>query len=313
MKTMYIKITNLNYLLICLFGLMLFSCTQNKDKSEPMSDSPLTVNQVLSNNRDRVLIIAHRGDWRNAPENSLQAIQNCIDMDIDMVEIDVRLTKDSIPVLMHDKTINRTTTGKGNVSDWTLKDLQSLHLRNGANHVTRHKIPTLEEALNMSKNKILLNLDKCYKYFDVIYPILEKTKTTQQVLMKGKVSSEKVKQDLGLYLPKISFMPIINLDNNDASDLVFDYLNGPNPPLAIEFVFSDLKSPIINEFASIHKKGTRVWVNSLWASLNAGYEDDIAVQHADSIYGWYIKKKVSMIQTDRPQLLLDYLQSVDQH
>jgi len=108
-------------------------------------------------------------------------------------------------------------------------------------------------------------------------------------------------------------MPIINLDNNDASDLVFDYLNGPNPPLAIEFVFSDLKSPIINEFASIHKKGTRVWVNSLWASLNAGYEDDIAVQHADSIYGWYIKKKVSMIQTDRPQLLLDYLQSVDQH
>ena len=310
---MYIKITNLNYLLICLFGLMLFSCTQNKDKSEPMSDSPLTVNQVLSNNRDRVLIIAHRGDWRNAPENSLQAIQNCIDMDIDMVEIDVRLTKDSIPVLMHDKTINRTTTGKGNVSDWTLKDLQSLHLRNGANHVTRHKIPTLEEALNMSKNKILLNLDKCYKYFDVIYPILEKTKTTQQVLMKGKVSSEKVKQDLGLYLPKISFMPIINLDNNDASDLVFDYLNGPNPPLAIEFVFSDLKSPIINEFASIHKKGTRVWVNSLWASLNAGYEDDIAVQHADSIYGWYIKKKVSMIQTDRPQLLLDYLQSVDQH
>jgi len=313
MKTMYIKITNLNYLLICLFGLMLFSCTQNKDKSEPMSDSPLTVNQVLSNNRDRVLIIAHRGDWRNAPENSLQAIQNCIDMDIDMVEIDVRLTKDSIPVLMHDKTINRTTTGKGNVSDWTLKDLQSLHLRNGANHVTRHKIPTLEEALNMSKNKILLNLDKCYNYFDVIYPILEKTKTTQQVLMKGKVSSEKVKQDLGLYLPKISFMPIINLDNNDASDLVFDYLNGPNPPLAIEFVFSDLKSPIINEFASIHKKGTRVWVNSLWASLNAGYEDDIAVQHADSIYGWYIKKKVSMIQTDRPQLLLDYLQSVDQH
>ena len=310
---MYIKITNLNYLLICLFGLMLFSCTQNKDKSEPMSDSPLTVNQVLSNNRDRVLIIAHRGDWRNAPENSLQAIQNCIDMDIDMVEIDVRLTKDSIPVLMHDKTINRTTTGKGNVSDWTLKDLQSLHLRNGANHVTRHKIPTLEEALNMSKNKILLNLDKCYNYFDLIYPIVKKTNTTKQVLMKGKVSLEKVKKDFGNYLDNISFMPIIILDEEDAFEKVDAYLKDKNPPLAIEFVFSNLKSPVINQFKSIHKRGTRVWVNSLWKTLNAGYEDDMAVQYTDSIYGWYIKNNINMIQTDRPQLLLEYLRSKGLH
>ena len=60
-----------------------------------------------------ILIVSHRADWRNAPENSLQAIQNCIDMGADMVEIDLKKTKDGHLVLMHDKTINRTMTGTG--------------------------------------------------------------------------------------------------------------------------------------------------------------------------------------------------------
>ena len=61
-----------------------------------------------------ILVVSHRADWRNAPENSLQAIQNCIDMGVDMVEIDLKRTKDGHLILMHDKTIDRTTTGKGN-------------------------------------------------------------------------------------------------------------------------------------------------------------------------------------------------------
>ena len=61
-----------------------------------------------------ILVVSHRADWRNAPENSLQAIQNCIDMGVDMVEIDLKRTKDGHLILMHDKTIDRTTTGKVN-------------------------------------------------------------------------------------------------------------------------------------------------------------------------------------------------------
>ena len=69
---------------------------------------------LLGNYSDRVLVVSHRADWRNAPENSLQGIQNCIDMGVDMVEIDLKKTKDGHLVVMHDKTINRTMTGKGN-------------------------------------------------------------------------------------------------------------------------------------------------------------------------------------------------------
>lgn len=60
-----------------------------------------------------ILVVSHRADWRNAPENSLQAIQNCIQMGVDMIEIDLKKTKDGHLILMHDKTLNRTTTGKG--------------------------------------------------------------------------------------------------------------------------------------------------------------------------------------------------------
>ena len=53
-----------------------------------------------------ILVVSHRADWRNAPENSLQAIQNCINMGVDMIEIDLKRTKDGHLILMHDKTIH---------------------------------------------------------------------------------------------------------------------------------------------------------------------------------------------------------------
>lgn len=106
---------------------------------------------------EAVMVVAHRADWRNAPENSLQAIQNCIEMGIDMVEIDLKKTKDGHLILMHDKTINRTTTGKGKASDYTLEELRRYHLRNGAGHKTRHVIPTFEEVMLLCKGKILVH------------------------------------------------------------------------------------------------------------------------------------------------------------
>lgn len=78
---------------------------------------------LKSHETKKVLVVAHRGDWRNAPENSLQAFQNCIAMGVDMIEIDLKMTKDNQLVIMHDNTIDRTTDGKGKVSSekWTGK------------------------------------------------------------------------------------------------------------------------------------------------------------------------------------------------
>ena len=93
------------------------------------------------------MIIAHRGDWRYAPENSIRGFENCIRSGFDAIEVDVRMTKDSVLVIMHDETINRTTTGKGKVSDLTLEEIKKYKLKTPTNYVSDQTVPTFEEIL----------------------------------------------------------------------------------------------------------------------------------------------------------------------
>lgn len=132
-----------------------------------------------------ITVVAHRADWRTAPENSLAAIESSIRQGADVVELDVQKTKDGKLILMHDKTLDRTTTGKGKISEWPLDSIRTLYLKNGAALKTKHRVPTLEEALLTAKGKVMVNLDKAYPIFDEIYPVLEKTGTVNQIIMKG--------------------------------------------------------------------------------------------------------------------------------
>ncbi len=263
-------------------------------------------------NNKEVIVVAHRGDWRNAPENSLQAIQNCIEMGIDMVEIDVRLTKDSIPVLMHDKKLNRTTTGNGPIQKWTLDALRTLNLVDGLGVATQHKIPTLKEALALAKGKILVNLDKSYSIFDKCFEVIQETGTQNQVVIKGAKRLEEVENEFGQYLDKVYFMPIIKLPNKDAETIVDEYLNSKIPPIAFEFTINQDAIPMVKDFKKIRKAGSSVWVNALWPHHNAGHDDEKAVQNL-SVYDWFIENDIDIIQTDRPRLLLKYLREKGLH
>lgn len=100
-------------------------------------------------------MIAHRGDWRNAPENSIQCIENAIEMGVDMVEIDIQPTKDRNFICMHDETLERTSTGVGAIKDYTTEELKKLVLRSGNGIKTRRQIPTLEEVLKVCKTEFL--------------------------------------------------------------------------------------------------------------------------------------------------------------
>ena len=125
----------------------------------------------------KVLVAAHRGDWRNACENSLEAIENAVQMGVDIVEVDLARTKDGHLILLHDNTLDRTTTGKGKPEEYTLAEIKKMRLRNGCHIKTVYKIPTLEEALLTAKGKVMLNLDKAFDYFDQVYELLEKTES----------------------------------------------------------------------------------------------------------------------------------------
>ena len=134
---------------------------------------------------EKIFVVYHRGDWRNAPENSLMAIQNCIDLGVNMVEIDLKITKDNQLILLHDNTLDRTTNGTGSPKEYTLAEIKELRLKNGLGRTTIHQIPTLEEALYMAKGRIWLNIDKGYDYFGEVEKVLEKTGTKGQLMTKS--------------------------------------------------------------------------------------------------------------------------------
>ena len=292
------------FLLIALLATSLAVCAQR---------SKTLVKELNDFKSKKVLVVSHRGDWRNAPENSLQAFTNCIDMGVDMIEIDLHKTKDGQLVLMHDNTINRTTDGKGKVSDYTLAELKKLHLRNGMGRVTFHQIPTLEEVLNLSKGKILINIDKGYDYFKDVYVLLEKTGTTDQVVIKSGYDYAKVKADNGDVLNKVIYMPIVNLNKPDAEKMIDSYK--ALKPVAIECCFSQVTPDVLRLLKKVNENGSKIWINSLWPSLNAGHDDDRAVElgEPDETWGWILKQGAALIQTDRPQALINYLKKHKRH
>lgn len=273
-----------------------------------------TLTQELRNpDSQKVLVVSHRGDWRNAPENSLQAFRNCLNMNVDMIEIDLKQTKDGHLVLMHDETIDRTTNGKGRPSDYTLEELRQFRLINGLGRVTDHVIPTLEEVLNLCKGKILINIDKGYDFFKEVYELTERTGTTGQVVIKSSYPLSKVRQENGDVLDKVIYMLIIQLDNPDAERILDEYLT--ISPVAIECCFENYTSNVQRLLQKIKSSGVKIWINSLWASLNAGHDDDRAVEkgEVEESWGWIISQGATLIQTDRPAAMISYLKKKGLH
>ena len=119
--------------------------------------------------RDHIYIVAHRANtyygYLNAvPDNSIPGIECAIKYGADMVELDVRPTKDNILVLMHNETIDASTTGKGKVGNYTYEELMQFDMqKNGKVYKDSEgktvKVPTLEQALLACKDKIYINLD----------------------------------------------------------------------------------------------------------------------------------------------------------
>lgn len=269
------------------------------------------VHELKDSNSKKVLVVAHRGDWRNAPENSLQAFKNCIEMGVDMIEIDFKKTKDNQLVIMHDNTIDRTTDGTGKPSDYTLKEIRQFHLKNGLGRPTFHTIPTLEEVLNLAKGKILINIDKGYDYFQEVYALLVKTETVNQVVIKSNYPYNQVKTENREILDKVIYMPIVNLNHPEAEIFIDGYKI--LKPIAIECCFNEVTPEVIRLLKKVKVNGSKIWLNSLWPSLNAGHDDDRAVEleEPNQSWGWLLEQGASLIQTDRPAPLLNYLKTQD--
>lgn len=268
----------------------------------------------LFHNPKYVTVVAHRGDWRNHPENSLPAFQSCIEMGVDMIEIDLQRTKDGELILMHDRTVDRCTNGKGKISEMTYDEIQRLRLRpQHSASITRNHIPTLEEVLNLCKGKILINIDKGYDYFQQVYELMEKTGTTNQVIIKSGHSLEKIRKENGTVLSKVIYMPIVNLNSEDAEARIDEFIT--IHPVAVECCIDKYNQNVERLLQKLSDAGIKIWINSIWASLCDGHDDDRAVElgEPNESWGWILDRGATLIQSDRPRELLQYLKKNKRH
>ena len=269
--------------------------------------------QLLTCDESSVIVVAHRADWRNFPENSLEAIQSAIEMGVDMLEIDVQRTKDGVLILMHDHNLDRTTTGSGNIADTNWEDIAKLNLKDHQGNVTTYKVPKLEDALLMCKDRIMINLDKADRYFDEVFAMLERTGTTNLIVMKGGQPASEVKEKFGKYLEKVIYMPVVNIDKPESEQAIYDFLNDLKP-LAFELCWNNPESEVPAKMEKALKGRSLIWYNTLWDWLCAGHNDDKAVDDPDGTWGYMIDTLgARILQTDRPQLMIEYLRSRKLH
>lgn len=277
------------------------SCTSSK-----LSRSEQIRQDLLNPNLKRVMVASHRADWRGFPENSLAAIESAIQIGVDIVELDLQETADGELIIMHDETLNRTTTGKGRIDELTLDSIRHFKLKNGVSIRTNHPIPTLREVLVLCKGRVLINLDKADRYFDKVVPLLEETGTTRQIIMKGRKSADEVRELYGRYLDDVIYMPIV--DMNDAESVQQFAAHLEAHPCAFELCFRDDDQYML-QASQMAKGQSLIWVNTLWDTLCGGHEDDKALlESPDAHYGYLIDTLgVRIIQTDRPAFVIDYL------
>lgn len=247
---------------------------------------------LLKTKNNIVMIAAHRGVHNNVPENSIAAIEEGIRLGIDVVEVDVRFTKDRKMVLMHNKTIDGTTNGKGLVSDFTFEEIRTFRLLH-QKKVTEEKIPTLEEALLAAKGKILVDLDiKQDECLDSIMALVKRTGTENNCLFF-------------VYEPALAkmiddrdraFQLMVRTESARAADTLFTVVR----PEAVHIDPSHYTSAVVKKL----KKGkSRIWINAL------GTVDKKAAAGELNAYDELLKFGANIIQTDQPALLKKYLQS----
>ena len=125
-------------------------------RSNPQSIIPASLPKIAHG----FIVVAHRGDHTQAPENTLTAFENAIREGVDYVEIDLRTTKDSQLIIMHDASVDRMTDGKGFVKDLVLDDIHKLKVKNKTHpEWGEHSVPTFREVLALCRNKINIYLD----------------------------------------------------------------------------------------------------------------------------------------------------------
>lgn len=266
---------------------------------------------------DCVLVAAHRGDWIYAPENSIASLQHDIDWGVEIIETDVRATRDGHVVIMHDPTLDRTTYGHGRIVDVTLDEIKKLSLKSNFGTRTQMKVPTLEEYIELAKGKVLLYLDKAGFEDDSSHPLGYKLKLVLDILRRHNALEEavfvldfpytKARELFGDDLERVNYIPVIEDDIPNLDSYVDEYIEKLRP-LAFQFRMSSLDSPTYRQLPKVMRSGARPFVAATWETHTAGHSDLKSIMKRPSEgWGWLIGQGFRILETNYPRDLLEYL------
>lgn len=236
------------------------------------------------------IISGHRGGTEKGfPENSIEAFENTLKYTPAFYEIDPRLTKDSMIVLMHDATLDRTTTGKGKVSDYTYDELKQLYLKDVNGNITSYRIPTLAEAIEWARGKTILNLDKKDVPMEMTAAIIKEHDAVSFVM----VTVHNADQAKFYYKKNSNQMFSAFVKTPDALK-PYEEAGIPNSQM-IAYIGPDIKPENQQMYSLLHAKGIRCMISSA-----PTYDKLSTKEERATAYRAIIKDGADILESDLP-------------
>ena len=256
--------------------------------------------------RPRPTIVAHRGAWAHAPENSVAALEAAITGGFEIAEIDVRRASDGQLHIFHDSTCARMTGQGLAIEDMTSAEIAALRLygSDGATEQpTDHGVPTLEQALEAAKGRLYLDLDvKHGADLEDTAAMARRMGLSAQVDIKITVASAADVATLnGLHTAHgLMVMPMTRFaaETWEARCALVEATGAP----MVETKFDTLET-LAKVAARLAGSGIAVWVNTLTDVTLPDYSDARAATDPDAVWGVLTQAGVSIVQTDLPEAL----------
>lgn len=311
--------------IVVIFFLLLsvVACSQenNKIKDNQNSDSnsdagntknTITARQFIFPSSKYVMVAAHRagGYKHGTPENSLSAIKHSLDLGVDIIEIDVRITLDHKLIVMHDNTLDRTTNGSGKISHHTLDEIKKLFLKGVDGAITNERVLTLEEVMLAVGNKAIVFIDKSELVLDYVVPVLNKTNSINNSLFIDFIDFKETKKRYGDLLTSAYFVPGIHESNSTLDSYFSEFKEAFAPqPSAFAFWFKEENSKSFSLIERAKNSIIPIWINTTTIDQCAGHTDEVSLVNPDQGWGWVINQGANIIFTDEPEALINYLAS----
>jgi glycerophosphoryl diester phosphodiesterase len=236
------------------------------------------------------LISAHRGgvDIKGYPENSMEVFKYMLRQTPAILELDVSMTKDSMLILMHDRTIDRTTSGSGRVDQLLWDDIDDLKLKDDFDNITNFEIPTFDEVLKWGRKKAILSVDvKRGVPFEKVIRMIQKRKMQDYVM----VITYSVEDAQKVYRIDPSLQISVSIRNMEE----FDRFMNSGIPVDNMVAFTGTIGIKPDLYQKLHDKGIPVIVGTM-----GNMDRSAEASGKNEIYREIIEKGGDIIATDRP-------------